>query len=83
VRAAGRRASFAGALLYAAVAHAQCAPHAGSGAMKKGLIIIPAVLILGFVGFVWLTLHWSYSRRACRLRAEALPQGLGVQDLGR
>jgi hypothetical protein len=58
----GRRASFAGgpAILPLLRTHS-ARPHAGSGAMKKGLIIIPAVLILGFVGFVWLTLHWSYS----------------------
>lgn len=29
--------------------------------MKKLLLIIPALLILAFVAFSWLTLHWAYS----------------------
>jgi hypothetical protein len=29
--------------------------------MKKALIIFPIVLILGFAGYVWLSLHWSYA----------------------
>lgn len=29
--------------------------------MIKGLVIAALVLILGAVGFTWMTLHWSYS----------------------
>jgi len=30
--------------------------------MIKGIVVFVMVLVVGFAGFTWLTLHWSYSK---------------------